>query len=143
MDGLGLIAISVSTVVGHWDAGTAIDPTGGAFRSDLVVVVVEVVAAVVLVVLALRRNRSDLVAPLVLAVVGVHCFPLAVVFGQPVLHLAAALVTAVSVVAVVVRSDAARGFWCGVLAAPTSGYDASATAEVRVSFSIETKYAPI
>ncbi len=69
--------------------------------------------------LAHRARRSDLIAPLVLGVVGVHFIALAPVFDQPVLYLAAALLTAIAVVAASVpRGPVARSFWCGVLSAP-------------------------
>ena len=80
---------------------------------------VEVVVAVVLAIVAVRAGRSDLIAPLIMVVVGVHFFALAVVFGQPVLHLAGALITAIGIVAAFLpREIAAPSFWCGILGAP-------------------------
>ena len=44
---------------------------------------------------------------------------LAVVFGQPVLHLAGLLLTIVAVVTFILpRETAAPSFWCGILGAP-------------------------
>lgn len=79
----------------------------------------EVVVMIVLSIWATRRGRKDLIAPLVLAIVGIHFIPLGWVFMQPVFVLTGVLVTAVAVVAALVPiAPAARSFWCGVLAAP-------------------------
>ncbi len=54
-----------------------------------------------------------------LALVGVHFLAPAPVFGQPVLYLAAVLLTAIAVLAALVPGTMAdRSFWCGVLGAP-------------------------
>jgi hypothetical protein len=116
--GLALAGLSIPVAVRNWRTPTAIDPASGGFRVYLIIVAVEVVVAAVLAIIVSRRRRSDLIAPLILGVVGVHFFALAVVFGQPVLHLAAVLITAVAIVAALRRSSAARSFWCGLLAAP-------------------------
>ena len=66
-----------------------------------------------------RKKRSDLIPPIALAVVGIHFFPLAPVFGQPILYVVAALVTIAAVVAAFPPLKiAARSFWCGILAGP-------------------------
>lgn len=116
--GLALAGLSIPVAVRNWSTPTAIDPSSGGFRIYLVIVAVEVVVAAVLAVVVIRRRRSDLVAPLILLVVGWHFFALAIVFSQPVLHVAAVLLTVAAVVAALVRSRAARSFWCGLLAAP-------------------------
>ena len=117
--GLALAALSVPIAVRHWRTPTAIDPGGAAFRGYLIVFWAEVIVAAVLAVVAGRAGRSDLVAPLILAVVGVHFVALAVVFQQPVLHLAAAVLTIVAVVAAVLPvQGVAPSFWCGILGAP-------------------------
>ena len=117
--GLVLAALSIPVAVRHWHATTAIDPGSTAFRGYVIVFWLEVIVAAVLGVLAGRAGRSDLIAPLILAVVGVHFVALAVVFQQPVLHLAAATLTMIAVVAALLRVEAvAPSFWCGILGAP-------------------------
>jgi hypothetical protein len=79
----------------------------------------EVVAIVVIVVILVRKKRTELIAPSVLIAVGVHFFPLAFVFGQPIIFLVGVLVTIVGVVALFLpRRVAAPSFWCGILAGP-------------------------
>ncbi|NMD47296.1 MAG: hypothetical protein GYA85_11090 [Propionibacterium sp.] len=73
----------------------------------------------VLAVLAARAGRPDLVAPLILAVVGVHFFALAVVLQQPVLHVAAAVLTMIAILAALLRVEGlSPSFWCAILGAP-------------------------
>lgn len=117
--GVALAALSIPVAIRHWKTPTAIDFGSTSFRVYVIVFWAEVVVAAVLAFLAAGAGRSDLVAPLILAVVGVHFFALAMVFHQPVLHLAAAVLTAFAVVAALVRvEDVAPSFWCGILAAP-------------------------
>ncbi len=64
-------------------------------------------------------GRGDLIAPLILAVVGIHFLPLAAAFGQPIMAWAGGALTVVAVVAAVVpASGTARSFWCGIVGAP-------------------------
>ncbi|MGG5257308.1 hypothetical protein [Phycicoccus avicenniae] len=117
--GLALAGWSGTLAARNWDGGTAIATGGRGFTLYLVVFWAEVLVAVVAGLLLARHGRSDLLAPLVLLVVGVHFFALAVVFGQPVLHLAAVLLSAIAVPAALVPPSAvARSFWCGLLGAP-------------------------
>ena len=117
--GLALAGLSIPTAVRDWRTPTAIDPRSRAFRVYLVVVVVEVILAAAAAFVAIGAGRSDLIAPLILAVVGIHFVALAFVFAQPVLHLTAALLVAVAVVAMLIpTSVAAPSFWCGLLGAP-------------------------
>ncbi|GAA3200997.1 hypothetical protein [Microbacterium terregens] len=117
--GLALAGLSIPLAVRNWGTPTAIDPGSRAFRVYIVVVVVEVVIAAAAGFLAIGAGRSDLVAPLILAVVGIHFVALAFVFAQPVLHLSAALLVVVAAVAVLIpESIAAPSFWCGLLGAP-------------------------
>jgi len=117
--GLVLAAFSVPLAIKNWGSGTAIDPHTRAFIVYVIVFWVEFVIAAVLAFFAIRAGRSDLVAPLILAVVGIHFFALAVVFGQPVLHVAAVLLTVIAIVAAFLPRDfAAPSFWCGLLGAP-------------------------
>jgi hypothetical protein len=81
-----------------WDDGSAFDAdTSRAFG---IVVGVEVVAcAAGAIVLAVRR-RSDLTAAWIALVVGLHLFPVAALLGYGLLHVVAAAVTAVALVAI-------------------------------------------
>lgn len=117
--GLALVALSVPVAIKNWGTGTAIDPHTAGFVFYVVIFWAEVIVAIVLAITAVRAGRSDLIAPLIMAVVGIHFFALAVVFGQPVMHLAGALITAVAIVAAFLpREVAAPSFWCGLLGAP-------------------------
>lgn len=101
---VGSILSAIAVVVGgvltwrHWSDGTVFDDETGP-RFGIVVAVEFVLAAVGAVVLALR-GRRDLIPAWVAVVVGVHLFPLAVVLHYPMLHVVAALVTAVGLAAV-------------------------------------------
>ncbi|MFV4914575.1 hypothetical protein PFZ49_13810 [Microbacterium lacticum] len=122
--GLGVIGLVVAgfaipLVVRHWSDGTAMRFQGTAWVAYLIVVAIEVVACVALVVWVTLARRSDLIAPLILAVVGIHFAPLAFVFGQPIMAWAGAALTVIAVVAALLpASDIARSFWCGLLGAP-------------------------
>ena len=117
--GLVLAALSVPIAIRHWRTPTAIDPGGTAFRVYLIVFWLEVIIGAVLAFLAARAGRPDLVAPLILAVVGVHFFALAIVFHQPVLHVAAAVLTMIAILAALLRVEAfSPSFWCAILGAP-------------------------
>ncbi|QAY59797.1 hypothetical protein ET475_07200 [Microbacterium protaetiae] len=117
--GLALAALSVPLAIKNWRTPSAIDPHSAGFVFYVIVFWVEVAVAIVLAIIATRAGRSDLIAPLILAIVGIHFFALAVVFGQPVLHLAGALITAIAIIAAFLpREVAAPSFWCGLFAAP-------------------------
>lgn len=117
--GLSLAALSISIAVGHWGTPTALESGTGTFRVYLIAFWVEVVLAAVLAFIAIRTGRGDLIAPLILVVVGIHFFALAPVFAQPVLYLAAVLLTTIAIVAALVPAGSiARSFWCGLLGAP-------------------------
>lgn len=117
--GLALSVPSILLAISHWSQPSAISTGTTAFTVYIVVVWVEIIGGGVLSFLAIRSGHSDWVAPLILAIVGIHFFALAVVFGQPVLHLAGALITLIAVVAFLLPRDAvASSFWCGLLGAP-------------------------
>lgn len=117
--GLLLATVSVSMAIGHWSTPTALAGGTVALRVYIIVFWAEVLLAAALAFLAIRAGRSDLIGPLILAVVGIHFFALAPVFGQPVLHLAAGLLTACAIFAALAPCDSiARSFWCGILSAP-------------------------
>jgi hypothetical protein len=117
--GLALAAVGVMLTVRTWESPTAVEPGTPAFVIYVVVFWVELLGAGLLAFLAIRAGMSDVVAPLVLAVVGIHFFALAPVFGQSFLYVPAVLLTVVAVVAWFAPSDdVARSFWCGALGAP-------------------------
>ena len=117
--GLTLAVPSIFLAIGSWSEPSAIATGTTAFTIYIVVVWAEIIAAAVLSFLALRSGHPEVVAPLILAIVGIHFFALAVVFAQPVLHLAGALTTIIAVLAFFLpRELAAPSFWCGILGAP-------------------------
>lgn len=119
LGGLALAALSIPMAVSHWNTPTALEGGTVALRVYITVFWAEVILATVLAFLANRTGRSDLIAPLILTVVGIHFFALAPVFAQPVLYLAAVLLTTIAiVVALVPVVSIARSFWCGLLGAP-------------------------
>lgn len=119
MGSLVLAAVSILTVIRHWTSATAIDPRTIGFTVYLVVFWAEVIVAAVFAILAIRAGRSDLVAPMILAVVGVHFLAMVVIFQQPVLYVTGAVLMAIAVAAARLPKDiAAPSFWCGVLGAP-------------------------
>ncbi|GAA1998384.1 hypothetical protein [Microbacterium ulmi] len=117
--GIALAALSIPTAIRSWSTPTVIDPKSAAFVVYIVVFWIEVAACIALAIWATRSGRPDLIAPLILAVVGIHFLPLAAVFGQPIMAVAGVLLTAIAVVAAFVPADhVARSFWCGVFGAP-------------------------
>lgn len=102
---------AIPLAVRHWSTATAIRFEGPAWVAYLVVVAIEVVACIGLAVWASRSGRSDLIAPLILAVVGIHFIPLAFVFGQPIMAWTGVALAVVAVVAAVIpSSDTPRSF---------------------------------
>lgn len=117
--GLALAVPSILLAIRHWGEPSALSPGTTVFTVYIVVVWVEIIAGGVLSFLAIRAGHSEWVAPLILAIVGIHFFALAMVFAQPVLHLAGALITLASVAAFLLPRDVTvPSFWCGLLAAP-------------------------
>ena len=116
--GLALVGFGIPAAIRTWDTGTAIEPGTPAFIGYVVAFWLEVVIAVAGVLVLRRRGRSELIPVLILLVVGVHFFPLAVLFGQGVLAIAAVLLVAAAVLAYLLRRRAAPSFWCAILGAP-------------------------
>ncbi|MCR2808239.1 MULTISPECIES: hypothetical protein [unclassified Microbacterium] len=117
--GLVLLGFAVPGAVRHWNWPTAMDPGSAAFVWYVVVFWLEVLAIIVLAILLIRTRRAYLIAPAVLVIVGVHFVPLAFVFGQPLILIAALLITAAGAAALFLpRTSVAPSFWCGILAAP-------------------------
>jgi len=116
--GLALVGMSVPGVIRTWDTGTAIEPGTSAFLIYVVVFWIEVAAGIVSSIVLVRRGRGGVIAPLILLIVGIHFIPLAFVFGQGILLVAALLLSAAAVAAFALRRRATPSFWCGLFAAP-------------------------
>lgn len=82
----------------NWSTGTAFDENTGPIFG--VIVGIEVVLAVGGALMLSRRGRSELVAPWVALVVGLHFFPMAPLLRYPLLYLVAILLTIVALVSV-------------------------------------------
>lgn len=117
--GLVLMGFGITGAVRFWETPTALSSGSPALTWYIVVFWLEVAVIVALTILFLRTKRAHLIAPTVLIIVGVHFVPLAFVFGQPLIMMAAVLITAVGVIALFLpRSVAATSFWCGILSGP-------------------------
>lgn len=103
-----LLAIGFGILSGlNWGAPTALDTTGAAFRTYLIIVVVEVVLAVAGGIALALSKWKRFVPVWVLLVVAVHFYFLAPVFDMPALNVLATLLVA----AVVVTMALARTEW--------------------------------
>lgn len=117
--GLTLAVPSILTAIGNWSEPSAFTTGTVAFTLYLIVFWAEVIIAAMVSFFLIRAGQTENIAPLILAIVGIHFFVFAVVFGQPVLHLAGLLLTIVAVVVFILpRETAAPSFWCGILGAP-------------------------
>lgn len=102
----------------HWNDGTVFDEDTS--RTFGIVVGIEFGAAAAGAVLLALRRRRELIPVWVAFVVGVHLFPVAALLDYPLIHVVAALVTIVSLVAVpVARSrDLPVSFVVGAATGP-------------------------
>lgn len=117
--GIALAAFCIPVLVRNWGAASAFDAKSTAFIVYIVIFWIEVAAIVGFAIWASLTGRSDLIAPIVLAIVGIHFLPLAWVFAQPIMAVAGVLLVIVAAVAMFVPAeDIARSFWCGVLGGP-------------------------
>lgn len=117
--GCALAGLSVPVVIRNWTGPTAIEFGGPAWNFYIIMCIAEAVAIAVGAILLARFRRPDLIAPFALAIVGIHFFPLAPVFNQPILYVVAILVTLAAVFAAFPPLKiAARSFWCGIIAGP-------------------------
>lgn len=99
-----------------WHNDTAFDEATS--RAFGVVVAIEFGAATLGSVLLMFRGRRDLISMWVAFVVGVHLFPVAALIDYPMIHMAAALITVVSVAAIPV-ARARKLSVSAVVGAPT------------------------
>lgn len=119
--GLGILLAIVFGILSalHWDAPTALDTSGPAFHTYLIVVGIEVVLAAAGGIGLGMSKWKRFVPVWVLLVVGVHFFLLAPLFEMPALNvLAALLVAAVAATMAAARSQWQPSFISGVLAGP-------------------------
>lgn len=117
--GAAIVALGVPTIVKNWDTPTAMVAGNPALLGQMIWTWAEVAAIIVVVIVLVRRKRVELIAPAVLIAVSIHFFPLAFVFGQPVIFLVGVLVTIAGVAALFLpRESAAPSFCCGILAGP-------------------------
>ncbi|SDG47922.1 hypothetical protein [Microbacterium pygmaeum] len=117
--GLVLAGFGIAGAIRHWDTPTTLASGSPALTGYIVVFWLEVAAIIALTIFYVRTDRTFLVAPTVLIIVGVHFVPLAFVFGQPLIMVAAILITAVGIVVLFLpREVAAPSFWCGILSGP-------------------------
>ncbi|MBD2867081.1 hypothetical protein [Paenibacillus arenilitoris] len=101
--GVALIVclLGVYLSVTNWDAPSALNETS-AFRRYLISVYVELFLAGAGAFVFIKRKRKHYVAPWIAFIVGIHFIGLKSVFDDPVLYLLAALLVAVSIIAVFV-----------------------------------------
>ncbi|GAA2220976.1 hypothetical protein GCM10010413_10590 [Promicromonospora sukumoe] len=117
--GLALLGLGLPPLIRNWGSPTAMVSGSPALIAYIVVFWLEVAVIAGLAIFYARSGRQHLLPPTVLIVVGTHFAPLALVFQQPVMMLAAVLITAAGVVSLFLpRQVAAPSFWCGILAAP-------------------------
>jgi hypothetical protein len=117
--GLALLGFGLPPLIRNWGSATALQPGSTALVWYIVVTWIEIIAIAAIAIWLVRTKRSELIAPPAMIVVGLHFVPLAFVFGQPILMLAAVLLTAVGFAAFFLpRTVAAPSFWCGVFGGP-------------------------
>ncbi|GAB2849044.1 hypothetical protein GCM10027024_25830 [Microbacterium insulae] len=117
--GLVMLGFGIPIAVQNWETPTALASASTALVWYIVVFWLEVIAIVGFSIFFVKTGRGALIAPLVLTVVGLHFVPLAFVFAQWILLIAAVLLTAAGVgAAFLPQRTAAPSFWSGILAAP-------------------------
>lgn len=117
--GLALVGFGLPPLIRNWGSPSALVSGSPALVWYIVVTWIEIIAIAAIAFILVRRKRTELIAPPAMMVVGLHFVPLAFVFGQPILMLAAILLTAVGVAALFLpRTIAAPSFWCGALGGP-------------------------
>lgn len=117
--GLVLLAFAVPTAIQYWDTPTTLVRGNPALLGYIIVFWLEILAIVAFVIFYARTKRPHLLAPTILVIVGIHFAPLSILFGQPLMMIAAVLVTAAGVAAFFLpHKNIASSFWCGILATP-------------------------
>lgn len=117
--GLVLLGFAIPIAIRYWDTPTTLTRGNPALLGYIVVFWLEMLAIVGLAIFYARTKRPHLLAPTILIVVGVHFVPLGIVFGQPIMLVAAVLTTAAGVAALLLpRAHVASSLWCGILSAP-------------------------
>ncbi|GAA1933616.1 hypothetical protein GCM10009775_26930 [Microbacterium aoyamense] len=119
LGGAALAGLTVPRLLRSWDEPTAMVVGSLPWIVYIVVFWIEVIALVLGAVVLAKKGRKEFIAPLALLIVGLHFFPLAFVFGQPIMFVTAILITAAAIAAALLpREKCAPSFWCGILAGP-------------------------
>jgi len=117
--GVAVVGLTLPAAIRDWETPTALVVDSAPFAVYVAMVAVELVAGGIAAALLVRRGLPELVAPVIMIVVGIHWIPMIWVFQQPVLALIAAWCILVGIAAFrLPRVRQAPSFWCGILAAP-------------------------
>jgi hypothetical protein len=117
--GIAVVGLTLPAAIRDWDTPTALVVDSAPFAVYVVMVAVELVAGGIAAAVLMRRGVPELVAPVIMIVVGIHWIPMIWVFQQPVLALIAAWCLLVGIAAFLLPRDRqAPSFWCGILGAP-------------------------
>jgi hypothetical protein len=119
LGGVAVVGLTLPAVIRDWDTPTALVVDSAPFALYATMVAFEVVAGGIAAAVLVRKGLPELVAPVVMIVVGAHFIPMTWVFQQPVLAVTAAWCILVGIAACLLpRLRQAPSFWCGILGAP-------------------------
>jgi hypothetical protein len=117
--GVAVVGLTLPAAIRGWDTPTALVVDSAPFALYVGMVAFEVVAGGIAAAVLIRKGLPELVAPVIMVVVGVHFIPMTGVFQQPVLAVIGAWCIVVGIAAFLLpRGRQAPSFWCGILAAP-------------------------
>ncbi|WP_424464140.1 hypothetical protein [Pseudoclavibacter helvolus] len=117
--GVALLGVTLPTAIRNWSSATALQVDSLPFTIYIVMVALEVVGGLIAAFFLLHRKKGELMAPVMLLIVGLHWVPMIWVFEQPFLAPASIWAVAVAIAAFFLpREKQAPSFWCGILAAP-------------------------
>ncbi|PPF40347.1 hypothetical protein C5E05_03950 [Pseudoclavibacter sp. AY1H1] len=117
--GVALVGITLPTAIRNWTSATALRVDSVPFAVYIAMVAVEVVGGLIAAIILLRKKKGELMAPVMLLIVGLHWVPMIWVFEQPFLAPVSLWAIAVAIVTFFLPSEKqAPSFWCGILGAP-------------------------
>ncbi len=117
--GAALAGLTLPRLIRSWGEPTAMVVGTPAWIVYIVVFWIEIAALVVGAIVLTRTGKKEFIAPLALLIVGVHFVPLAFALEQPILLLAAVLLSAAAIAAMLLpRERCAPSFWCGIIGGP-------------------------
>lgn len=117
--GLALVGFGLPPLIRNWGSPSALVSGSPALIWYIVIAWIEIIAIAAIAIWLVRTKRSELIAAPAMVIVGLHFVPLSFVFGQPILMVAAIVLTAIGIVAFFLpRRVAAPSFWCGILGGP-------------------------